>query len=153
MPTAKYPVTPYLDAAREMILKRGGRAKISVNELAARMDVGPSTLMAVLDTYLAFQVQYVPQMVNAMGDTLLIEALCEDCGGEFMAAPTGEAVDVVTMPGMIGAFAKLCTTACKSLRDGVVSVEEAKRVATDGHAAIRSVLGLIGEMRLKSRMK
>jgi hypothetical protein len=95
----------------------------------------------------------VPKIVNASGDTLLIERLCEDCGGEFVSAPTGEALDLVTLPGMIGSFAKVCTSACKALRDGVVTAEEAKRVASDGHASVRAILGLIGEMKRKAARK
>jgi hypothetical protein len=151
MPKAQYPVTEYLDAARETILPRKGRAKISANEMAGRLDMAPSTLMAILDTYLAFQVHFVPPIVNASGDTLLIERLCEDCGGAFVKTPAGQDLDLVTIPAVVGAFGKLCTTACKSLRDGAVTAEEAKRVSSEGHAVVRAVLGLIGEMKLKSQ--
>jgi hypothetical protein len=149
MPTAKYRVTEYLDVLRQMTLKRGGRARMTVEQLAGKLDMAPSSLRAILDTYAGFQVHLVPEVVNALEDYLLIERLAEDCGGAFVRL-SDEPLDTVTLPKLITAFAKLCTSTCKSIEDGRVSAEEAKRVRADGHVVVRAVLGLIAELERRS---
>ena len=134
---------------KDMIEPRRNDSGVSVAAIAARMGTAPSTLYGYTNNASLPALQ-VPAVTTATGNTELIRALCEHCGGLYVPAPAGRDVEHSELRHSMREFAELVEATCEALEDGRITTAEADRVEREGHEAIAAIYGLLAEVRARA---
>jgi len=127
--------------------RRGGQ--VTAGYVADRMGIATSTLYDYTNGR-DLPARLVAAVTMSSGDTALIEALCEACGGVFVPAPRGESLELGTVRRCVHEFAQAMDAACDALEDGSITDRECARVEREGLEAITAVYRLIEEFKARA---
>lgn len=134
------------DALKLVIEPTRGRSRLSTAAIAARCGLAASTLYDYTNGR-DLPARLIPVITHATSDFVLIESVCEACGGYFVPLPKGSCSETETLVAHIKEHSEFILAWSNALADG--RVDEAELAAVD-----RELIEMIeSACRLRSEMQ